>query len=118
VLKDNLYQYVVNALITILIVLVTIVALKLNNQQRIVKIDLIKITSHYMGLLATSELKDKDTEKTKRISETVQKNLTSIIDEYAKSHHVVIIQAQALVDNNTFDITNEVMLQLDRKLKF
>ena len=86
---------------------------------RIVKIDLVAITNHYMQLMLKETVgsTSPDNPAVKKISDTVKTNLEPIISDYAKGHHVVIIQAQALVDTNVPDITNQITEELDKKLK-
>jgi hypothetical protein len=132
------YNYLVHGLITAIIVVVGMLVMKSQLPPRLVKIDLVAITSHYTTLMMKETMGSNTLEKkepfidsnirssatlapdnpaVKKISETIKSNLEPIISDYAKTHHVVIIQAQALVDSNVPDITNQIIDELDKKIK-
>jgi|LauGreDrversion4_2_1035121.scaffolds.fasta_scaffold06076_12 hypothetical protein len=111
-----LYQYGVNILITLIIVLVAMVLVKRQMPPSIVKIDLVAITTHYSELMLKQSADNNDA-AIKKISETVKTNLEPMLAAYATSNHVVILQAQALVDTTTPDITNDIIDELDQKIK-
>ena len=115
----RIYNYLVHGLITAIIVLIGMLVMKTQMPPRIVKIDLVAITSHYTQLMLKETVgsTSPDNPAVKKISDTVKANLELIISDYAKGHHVVIIQAQALVDTNVPDITNQIIDELDKKLK-
>lgn len=113
---DKYKPYIFQAMITIIIVLIAMLVIKRNQPPTLVKIDLVAITSHYTELM-TKDTMGSDSANVKKISDTVKANLEPIISSYAKEHNVVVIQAQALVDATTPDITNQVIQILDRKIK-
>ncbi len=115
----RIYNYAIHSVITAIIVLIGMLLMKHQMPPRIVKIDLVAITTHYTQLMMkeTVDGNSATNPEVKKISETIKANLEPIISEYADKNHVVIIQAQALVDTNTPDITNKIIEQLDRKLK-
>lgn len=113
---DKYKPYVTQAMITIIIVLVAMLVVKRNQPPTLVKIDLVAITSHYTELM-TKDTMSSDSANVKHISDTVKANLEPIISSYAKEHNVLVIQAQALVDTTTPDITSQVIQALDRKIK-
>ena len=116
---NRIYNYAIHSVITAIIVLIGMLIMKHQMPPRIVKIDLVGITSHYTQLMMkeTVDGNGANNPKVKKISDTIKANLEPIISEYAVKNHVVIIQAQALVDATTPDITNQIIEQLDRKLK-
>ena len=116
---NRIYNYAIHSVITAIIVLIGMLIMKHQMPPRIVKIDLVGITAHYTQLMMkeTVDGNGANTPKVKKISETIKANLEPIISDYAVKNHVVIIQAQALVDTTTPDITNQIIEQLDRKLK-
>ena len=115
---NQIYGYCVHAIITAIIVTIGMIILKNQMPPRLVKIDLVAITTHYTQLmLKDTQASNTDNAAIKKISEMVKDNLEPAISEYAKIHKVVVIQAQAMVDTTTPDITNEIIDQLDAKLK-
>jgi hypothetical protein len=115
---NKYYQYGVNALISAIIVLVGMIAVKRQMPPTIVKIDLVAVTTHYSDLMLKQTMGSTNNEAAiKKISDAVKNNLEPILADYAQKHHVVILQAQALVDTSTPDITNEVIDELDQKIK-
>ena len=93
--------------------------MKRNMPPKIVKIDLVSITAHYTQIMMKDTLdgSNANNPEVKKISETIKANLEPIISQYAQKNKVVVVQAQALVDTSTPDITNLIIEQLDRKLK-
>ena len=118
-IRARLYNYVVHGIITAIIVLIGMLVMKHQMPPKVVKIDLVAITSHYTQLMmkATVDGNSANNPEVKKISETIKANLEPIISQYALKNHLVIIQSQALVDTTTPDITNQIIEQLDRKLK-
>ena len=116
---SRIYNYAVHGVITAIIVLIGMLIMKHQMPPKIVKIDLVAITSHYTQLMMkeTVDGNSANNPQVKKISETIKANLEPIISEYAQKNHVVIIQSQALVDTITPDITNQIIEQLDRRLK-
>ena len=106
----KLYPYTIQLLITVIIVLAGMLLLKKQFPARIVKVDLIAINSHYTELMLTNQ------NTAQNISERVKANLEPLLASYASSRHVVILQAQAVVDPTTPDITKEIMDELDQKI--
>lgn len=117
-LRKHLYNLILHVLITAIIVVIGMLIMK-HRETKIVKIDLVAITTHYtqMMLHNTMSSNNPDDPAVKKISDAVKTNLEPIITDYAKEHNVVIIQAQALVDTATPDITEEIINQLDRRIK-
>lgn len=116
--RKHIYNIALNALISAIIVVLGMLIIK-HQQTKVVKIDLVAVTSHYTQMMLSSSLRatsPNDPAVTK-ISEAVKNNLEPIISDYAKKHNVVVIQAQALVDTTTPDITQEIINQLDRRIK-
>lgn len=118
---DKYFSYIVNGIVTTIIVLAGMLVIKSKMPPQIVKIDLVAITTHYTQIMAvdtfTTKSMDPNNPAVKKISDTIKTNLEPTITEYAKKHHVVVVQAQALVDPNVPDITQEIINKLDRKLK-
>ena len=118
---DKYFSYIVNGIITTIIVLAGMLVIKSKMPPQIVKIDLVEITTHSTQIMAvdtfTNKTMDLNNPAVKKISDTIKTNLEPVITEYAKQHHVVVVQAQALVDPNVPDITQEIINQLDRKIK-
>lgn len=118
---DKYFAYIVNGIITSIIVLSGMLLIKSKMPPQIVKIDLIAITTHYTQMMTvdTFSLKSMDPNNpaVKKISDAIKTNLEPTITEYALKHHVVVMQSQALVDANVPDITQEIINQLDRKIK-
>ncbi len=118
---DNYFGYIVNGIITTIIVLAGMLVIKSKMPPQIVKIDLVAITTHYTQMMAvdtfTTKSMDPNNPAVKKISDTIKTNLEPAITEYANKHHVVVVQAQALVAPNVPDITQEIINQLDRKIK-
>lgn len=112
----RLYHYGINVLITLIIVLAAMVVIKRQMPPSIVKIDLVAITNHYTELMLKQSAGNNDA-AIKRISETIKINLEPMLAAYAQDNHVVILQSQALVDTTTPDITNEIIDELDQKIK-
>ncbi len=112
--KYQLRLYGVNVLITLILVLAAMVLVKRQMPPSIVKVDLVAITSHYSELMLKQS---NNTAAIKKISETVKSNLEPMLAAYATDNHVLILQAQALVDTTTPDITNEIIDELDQKIK-
>lgn len=116
---NRIYNHALHGVITAIIVVIGMLVMKSQLPPKLVKIDLVAITNHYTQLMMKETLgsNSSDNPAIKKISEAVKANLEPVISEYAKSHNVVIIQAQALVDTTTPDITNQIIEQLDRKMK-
>ena len=118
---DKYFSYIVNGIVTTIIVLAGMLVIKSKMPPQIVKIDLVAITTHYTQIMAvdtfTTKSMDPNNPAVKKVSDTIKTNLEPTITEYAKQHHVVVVQAQALVDPNVPDITQEIINKLDRKLK-
>lgn len=121
-MTTKIYNYLLQAIITAIIVVIGMLIMKHQQPPRIVKIDLVAITNHYTQLMMKDSFNNGATNNganpaIKKISETIKNNLEPAISDYAKKHNVVVIQAQALVSTDTPDITNIIVEQLDRKLK-
>ncbi len=115
---DKYFSYLVNAIVTIVIVLAGMMVIKSKMPPQMVKIDLVAITTHYTQMMAKDTFAANSIDPVvKKISDALKANLEPTIAEYAKQHHVVVIQAQAVVDPSVPDITQEVINQLDRKIK-
>lgn len=118
---DKYFSYIVNGIVTSIIVLAGMLVIKSKMPPQIVKIDLVAITTHYTQMMAvdtfTAKSMDPNNPAVKKISDTIKTNLEPTITEYAKQHHVVVVQAQALVDPTVPDITSDIINQLDRKIK-
>jgi hypothetical protein len=110
------YHYGINVLITLIIVLIGMVLVKRQMPPSIVKVDLLAITTHYSDLMLKQSASNNDA-GVKKISETIKTNLEPMLASYARGNHVVILQAQALVDTTTPDITNEIIDELDQQIK-
>lgn len=117
-LLKRYYHYILNIIISTVIVLIGMIIIKSQMPPRIVKVDLVAITTHYSQImLAQTMNKTSSEDSIKQISETIKTNLEPLLADYAKRNNAVIIQAQALVDTNTLDITNDIIEELDQKLK-
>lgn len=115
---SQIYSYVLHGLITAIIVLACMIILKDQMPPKLVKVDLVAITTHYTQLMLKDATNGStDNPAVKKISDMIKNNLEPVISEYAKTNNVVVIQAQALVDVNTPDITSQIIEQLDKKLK-
>lgn len=115
---NQVYSYILHGLITACIIVIGMIIIKHQMPPKLVKIDLIAITTHYTELMLKETTGNStDNPAVKKISDNVKANLEPIINEYVKKHNVVIIQAQAVISNNSPDITNQIIEQLDRKLK-
>lgn len=110
---DKLYTYIINALVSIVIVLIGMTIVK-RATPRIVQVNLVAITTHYAQLMAKDTLSN-DTQM-KKISDTVRNNLEPIISDYVRHHHVVVIQSQAIVAGKVPDLTDYVITQLDKRM--
>jgi hypothetical protein len=115
----RIYAYAIHGLITAIIVLIGMLVMKRNMPPKIVKIDLVSITAHYTQIMMKEAVdgSNANNPEVKKISETIKANLEPIISQYAQKNKVVVVQAQALVDTSTPDITDLIIEQLDRKLK-
>lgn len=106
---------------TSVIILIAMLIIKHNQPPRLVKIDLVKITTHYTELMAKDTFSSNDLTATnpaiKQISDGIKQNLEPVISDYAKKHNVIVIQSQALVATNVPDITDNVLVELDKKIK-
>lgn len=111
----EVYKYIAQAIVTIIIVLIGMIIMRHNQPPAIAKVDLVAITTHYTAMMAKDTLGSNGA-NSKKISDVIKTNLEPIISNYAKAHNVVVIQSQALVDGNVIDITNSVISQLDKKL--
>ena len=112
------FKYIIQAIITVVIVLIGMIFIQHRQPPSIVKIDLVAVTIHYTEMMAKDTIASaNNTTDAKKISDTIKINLEPIISAYAKSHNVIVIQSQALVDGRVPDITNYVISQLDRKIK-
>lgn len=120
-MKTRIFDYFVNAMIAIVIVLVGMLIVKHNQPPRLVKIDLVRVTTHYTELMAKDTFASKDLTASnpaiKQISDGIKQNLEPVISTYAKDHNVIVVQAQALVATNVPDITDTVISELDKKIK-
>lgn len=115
---SRFYKYGINALISTIIVLVGMIAVKRQMPPEVVKIDLVAITTHYSDLMLKQTMGSANNDAAiKRISDAVKTNLEPLLADYAQKHHVVILQSQAMVDTTTPDITNEIIDELDQKIK-
>ncbi|MBX9865794.1 MAG: TrbI F-type domain-containing protein [Burkholderiales bacterium] len=117
----NYYSYIINVIITLIIVLISMIIIKHQMSPRIVKIDLLAITNHYTQLMMKETMNNKDQTTTnpavQKISDAIKTNLEPTISEYAHNNNVVVVQAQALVDTSAPDITDQIINELDRKIK-
>lgn len=117
----NYYSYIINVIITLIIVLISMIIIKHQMPPRIVKIDLLAITNHYTQLMMKETMNNKDQTTTnpavQKISDAIKTNLEPTISEYAHKNNVVVVQAQALVDTSAPDITDQIINELDRKIK-
>ena len=118
-MTTRIYNYLLQAIITAIVVVIGMLIMKHQQPPRIVKIDLVAITNHYTQLMMKDSFNSNTANNPaiKKISEIIKNNLEPVISDYAKKHNVVVIQAQALVSTDTPDITNIIVEQLDRKLK-
>jgi hypothetical protein len=124
---SDTFKYIIQAIITIIIVLIGLIIIKHNQPPKMVKIDLVAVTTHYTQLMAKETIGNNNlttnngntsgNSKVKKISDTIKTNLEPIISSYAKNYNVIVIQAQALVGGNVPDITDIVIQQLDKKLR-
>jgi hypothetical protein len=114
---NEAYKYIIHTIISVAVVLIGMIIIRHNQPPELVKIDLVAITTHYTELMSKDTIGSTNNENAKKISDAIKANLEPIISAYAKSHHAVVIQSQALVDGNVVDITNFVINQLDRKIK-
>lgn len=115
---SEVYKYIIQVIITVIIVLIGMIFIQHRQPPSIVKIDLVAITTHYTEMMAKDTVGGaNNTNDAKKISDAIKVNLEPIISAYAKSHNVIVIQSQALVDGRVTDITNYVISQLDRKIK-
>ena len=116
---NRIYAYAMQGVITAIIVVIGMLTMKQQMPPKLVKIDLLAITNHYTQLMMKETVgsNSSDNPAVKKVSETIKANLELMISDYAQKNHVVIIQAQALVDTTTPDITSQIIEQLDRKLK-
>ncbi len=113
---SDLYKYVIQAILTIMIMLGGLIILKHNQPPTMVKVNIVAITTHYTMGMIKNGIAGINVDDTTKLSNTIKNNLEPIIDNYAKSHNVIVIQSQALVAGNVPDITNDVISQLDKKL--
>lgn len=113
----EIYKYLTQAIITVIIVLIGMIIMRHNQPPSIVKIDLVAITTHYTEIMSKNTINGSNPDEAKKISDAIKNNLEPIISDYAKSNNVVVVQAQALVDSRVSDITNYVIQQLDKKIK-
>lgn len=113
----KMYSYALHGLIAACIIVTGMIAFKHQLPPRIVKIDLLAITSHYTALMLKETTSNATSSLSKKISETIKINLEPIINDYAKTHNVIVIQSQAVISNNVVDMTNQIIEQLDKKLK-
>lgn len=117
----NYYSYIVNAIISLIIVLIGMIIIKHQMPPRVVKIDLLSITNHYTQLMMKETMNNQDQTTTnpavQKISDAIKNNLEPTITEYARKNNVVVVQAQAMVDTTVPDITDQIINELDRKIK-
>ncbi len=114
---NDVYKYIIHTIISVVIVLIGMIIIKYNQPSELVKIDLMAITTHYSELMSKDVISGSNNENVKKISDAIKANLEPIITDYAKSHNVIVIQSQALVDGKVIDITDYVIKQLDKKIK-
>lgn len=114
---NEIYKYVTQAIITVIIVLIGMIIIRHNQAPSIVKIDLVAITTRYTEIMSKNTIGSSNSDEARKISDTIKNNLEPIISDYAKNNNVIVIQAQALVDGRTLDITSYVIQQLDKKIK-
>jgi hypothetical protein len=115
---SDLFKYIMQVIITIIIVLIGMIFIQHRQPPSLVKIDLVAITQHYTEIMAKDTIGSSGTTIiAKKISDAIKVNLEPIISSYAKSHNVIVIQSQALVDGRVTDITSYVINELDRKIK-
>jgi hypothetical protein len=115
-IMSEFYKYAIQAILTIMIMLGGLIILKHNQPPTIVKVNIVAITTHYtMGMLKNG-ISGVNSVDTTKITNAIKFNLEPIIDTYAKSHNVIVVQSQALVAGDVPDISDYVISQLDKKL--
>lgn len=115
---EKIYPYFQQFVITAIVVVIGMLIMKHNQTNKIVKIDLVAITSHYTQMMAQNTFGDSANKpQVKKISDAIKANLEPLLEGYASSHKVIIVQAQAVVSGDVPDITNEIITQLDTKIK-
>lgn len=111
----------IGAIITILIVFAGMFYIRSQMPPRVVKVDLVTITTHYTELMLQDTINSNsmtaDNPQIKKISDNIKANLEPAIANYAKEHNVIVVQAQAIVGGDVPDITQLVIDQLNTKLK-
>ena len=115
-IMSEFYKYAIQVILTIMIMLGGLIIVKHNQPPTMVKVDIVAITTHYtMGILKNG-LSGINSVDTTKVSNTIKTNLEPIINEYARSHNVIVVQSQALVAGDVPDISDYVISQLDKKL--
>lgn len=114
---------------TVFLVLIVVIAYtKLSNNRnlQVVQVDLIQINNDYMGKATklVLEVNSQATSqekiiKAQNVMKVVGASIESLLDEYSKKRHVVIIQKQMIASDAGYpllDITNEIEAKIDSKL--
>lgn len=120
---DKYFSYIMTTIIIIIIMFSGIWLIKRNQPPRLVKVDLVAITSHYTQMMAVNTFAGNknavtvDDVAVKKISEVIKTNLEPLISDYAKKNNVVVLQAQAFVGGDVIDITPVIINELDQKIK-
>lgn len=115
---EKIYPYIQQVVITAIVVVIGMIILKHSESNKIVKVDLVAITTHYTQMMAQNTFgSSANNSQVKKISDAIKANLEPILDKYATIHKVIIVQSQAIVTGNVPDITNEVISELDTKIK-
>ena len=112
---DKVYSYLQQAVVTAIIVVAGLLLYK-HDKQRIVKVDLVAITTHYTAIMAKDTMSS-DTSNIKKISDTIKINLEPLLSSYAQKNNAIVLQSQAVVEGSVPDITPQIIDELDRKLK-
>lgn len=115
---ERIYPYLQQFVITAIVVVIGMLILQSNQTNKIVKVDLVAITTHYTQMMAQNTFGNSaNNEQVKKISDAIKVNLEPLLEGYASSHKVIIVQAQAVVSGGVPDITNEIISELDAKIK-
>lgn len=114
---DKILNYMYHIIITIIVVIIGMIIVKTNNSSKLVKIDLVAVTSYFTQVITKDSLVNPENSIKANNSEIIKTNLQPLLDDYAKTHHVIIIQSQVLISGNIPDITNIIINQLQEKIQ-
>lgn len=116
---DKVFTYSLHGIITAIIIMIGLMIIKHNQPPTLVKVDLVAVTTHYTEMMAKETLSDStnDNHAVKKISNAIKANLEPILQNYSKKNKVIILQAQAIVDGDVPDITNNIVTELDKRIK-